>query len=302
MLRLRRSPARSQRKVVRKDQLHYWRSLHNWVVYLKILIRESLFYMTKENGDQNTWSNSPSALGTKKNSGKKGSIAGHYPKHLNLMSIVFARQNSGKDHMRRLCTKKDALLERHGIWRKYYKLKNADKTTVYSLIEAKVMPSPASKSPEEREFVVDSGASLHMMSTMSKRAQERRIEEELAVAKPRPACLVSRNPLSARQTVLRIRVFHTARVQMTPHRTHTRALFLAAHATCDHTFGSRAWRFSVCLEKSFHHWSCLCWMFLRSRFLLSSHHLRKAHLGVCFHRLSICHCLKFWKRSSMWRF
>ena len=30
---------------------------------------------------------------------------------------------------------------------------------------------------------------------------------------------------------------------------HTR-IFFAAHATCDHTFGSRAWRFSVCLEKS----------------------------------------------------
>ena len=28
-------------------------------------------------------------------------------------------------------------------------------------------------------------------------------------------------------------------VQTTLHRTHTRALFLAAHATCDYTFGSR---------------------------------------------------------------
>ena len=108
-----------------------------------------------------------------KKSGKKGSIAGHYPKHLNLMSIVFARQNSGKDHMRRPCIKKDALVEWHGIWRKYYKLKNADKTTVYSPIEARVMPSPTSKSPEEREFVVHSGASMHVMSTMSKRPQEK---------------------------------------------------------------------------------------------------------------------------------
>ena len=38
--------------------------------------------------------------------------------------------------------------------------------------------------------------------------------------------------------------------------------FFAAHATCDYTFGSKAWRFSVCLEKSFHLWSCLCWRFL----------------------------------------
>ena len=43
MLRPRRRPAKSQRKVVRKDQLHYLRSLHKCVVHLKILIRESLF-------------------------------------------------------------------------------------------------------------------------------------------------------------------------------------------------------------------------------------------------------------------
>ena len=45
-----------------------------------------------------------------------------------------------------------------------HKLKNADKTTYYTLIEARVMPAPTSKSPEEREFKVDSGASVHMMS------------------------------------------------------------------------------------------------------------------------------------------
>ena len=50
----------------------------------------------------------------------------------------------------------------------------------------------------------------------------------------------------------------TKGAQERPHRTHTRALFLAAHATCDYTFASRALRFSECLEKSFHHWSCLC--------------------------------------------
>ena len=54
MLRWRRSPARSQRKEVRKDQLHYCRSLHKWFVYLKILIRDSLFSVKKENWDQNT--------------------------------------------------------------------------------------------------------------------------------------------------------------------------------------------------------------------------------------------------------
>ena len=59
------SPAKSQRTMVRKDQLLHWRSLHNLVMYLKILIRESLFYVNKENWHRNQPSNSPRAAGAK---------------------------------------------------------------------------------------------------------------------------------------------------------------------------------------------------------------------------------------------
>ena len=45
-----------------------------------------------------------------------------------------------------------------------YKRKNATKLRFYSSIEARAMPAPMSKSPEEREFVVDSGASMRMLS------------------------------------------------------------------------------------------------------------------------------------------
>ena len=58
-LRPKESPARGQRKVVQKDQLRYSRSLFNWVVYLKILIRENLFYVNLENWDRHSPSNSP---------------------------------------------------------------------------------------------------------------------------------------------------------------------------------------------------------------------------------------------------
>ena len=44
-------------------------------MYHKILILESLCYVKKENWDQDTPSNSPKALGTKKKSGKKGSMS-----------------------------------------------------------------------------------------------------------------------------------------------------------------------------------------------------------------------------------
>ena len=61
----------------KKDQLHYWMSLQNWVVYLKILIWESLFCVNLEFGDQNTLSNSS---WHQKKIGKNGSIARNCPK------------------------------------------------------------------------------------------------------------------------------------------------------------------------------------------------------------------------------
>ena len=54
-----------ENKAVRKDQLLYWRRLHNWVVYLKILIQESLFFVSLENWERTTPSNYPKAPGTK---------------------------------------------------------------------------------------------------------------------------------------------------------------------------------------------------------------------------------------------
>ena len=69
-----------------------------------------------------------------------------------------------KDHMRRPCTKRDVPAELCGIWRKYLPAQEFGQTTFCTPIEAKVMSAPTSKRPEDREFVVDSGASMHMMS------------------------------------------------------------------------------------------------------------------------------------------
>ena len=45
-----------------------------------------------------------------------------------------------------------------------YKLKENDKIAFYSLAEEWVLPAASTKGSEEREFVVDSGASMHMVS------------------------------------------------------------------------------------------------------------------------------------------
>ena len=45
-----------------------------------------------------------------------------------------------------------------------YKLKEESGDAFYSPAEARAMPAPSSKNPEDRQFVIDSGASMHMMS------------------------------------------------------------------------------------------------------------------------------------------
>ena len=45
-----------------------------------------------------------------------------------------------------------------------YKLKKLDKATFHSPVEERRMPAPTSVLPEEKEFVVDSGGSMHMLS------------------------------------------------------------------------------------------------------------------------------------------
>ena len=120
MLRLRRSPARSQRKVVRKDQLHDHRNLHNWSVSLKFLIRESVFHVKKQNWDQNTPSNSSKARDTTSKFGNEGSIARSYSKARTLKTAIRALPDLRKEHETKPCSKKDAPAEQHGIWRKIF--------------------------------------------------------------------------------------------------------------------------------------------------------------------------------------
>ena len=48
--------------------------------------------------------------------------------------------------------------------RKHLQVQRKDKATFYSPAEEWVLPAASTKEPEEREFVVDSGASMHMVS------------------------------------------------------------------------------------------------------------------------------------------
>ena len=53
-----------------------------------------------------------------------------------------------------------------------YKLKHADKATFYSPFAARATPAPTSKSQEEKEFVIDSETSMHMLSRRDLSSEE----------------------------------------------------------------------------------------------------------------------------------
>ena len=91
-----------------------------------------------------------------KNSGTKGSIARHYPKVWTSWAQSLRAKIRGKITWGNLAPRKMRPRSSIGFGENIYKLKNADKTSLHASIEAKAMPAPTSKSPEEREFVVDS--------------------------------------------------------------------------------------------------------------------------------------------------
>ena len=84
---------------------------------------------------------------------------------MNFTSAIRALPDLRKGHQTKPYNKKDAPAEKHGNWRKMStSSKNTDTSLFYSSTEARAMPAPTSKSPDEREFVLDSKASMHMLS------------------------------------------------------------------------------------------------------------------------------------------
>ena len=59
--------------------------------------------------------------------------------------------------------KSDVSVKQRGGWPKYPN-KEKHKATFFSPSENWCLPAPLNQKPEEREFVVDSGASMHMIS------------------------------------------------------------------------------------------------------------------------------------------
>ena len=107
-------------------------------MYLKILIRESLFYVKKVKRDQNAPSNSPRACGTqkkKKDRERKGPLRGII-QNANLMSAVLCAPKFGiRSYEETLHQERCALRVAWDLAKDIYKIKNADKTTFLLLLK-----------------------------------------------------------------------------------------------------------------------------------------------------------------------
>ena len=99
-----------------------------------------------------------------KNWEKKGPSQGIIPKcepqERNPWAPKFEERTQDETLKRERCALKDAW----ELAKDVYKLKMESKDTFHSLVEAWIMPAPSSTEPEERHFVIDSGASMHMSS------------------------------------------------------------------------------------------------------------------------------------------
>ena len=79
---------------------------------------------------------------------------------------ILVLRNSRIEHRKKPCNKNDAPAEKHGIWRNVHKLNNKDKATFFSLSEVflAITITILEENSTKENFVVDSGASMHMLS------------------------------------------------------------------------------------------------------------------------------------------
>ena len=149
MLRRRRSQSRSQRNVVRKDQLLYCRGVYTIGLCVSRFLSEKF--------SKGTWQQTQ--IGERK-SPSRAIIQECEPHERSLCAPKFVERSHEETLHQERCARRVA----RNLAKHIYKLKHADKATFYTSVEARAMPAPTSKRPEEPEFAVDSGASTHMLS------------------------------------------------------------------------------------------------------------------------------------------
>ena len=97
---------------------------------------------------------------------------------------------------KRLKDNSDAPEARHGTLRKIFKLKEKDKATFHSPAEEWLLRAASTKQPEEREFVVDPGASMLLVSEKDRSSAEL---ETMRISKNPSTVMTANGEVQARE-------------------------------------------------------------------------------------------------------
>ena len=164
--RLMNSLAKGPKRKVTKGQWPCWKVHDNWVAYFRIWSRRNLHRFCARaqtcRDQSNVWNSQWLLRVTLKIETKI--LRSDTFAQVNLISVSPTLQNLRIGLKRRQSGKSKVPAKQRGSWPKISsKLKEKQKTTFFSPLENRCLPA-SSLEPEEREFVVDSGASMHMIS------------------------------------------------------------------------------------------------------------------------------------------
>ena len=161
------SQTTNQKRIVVKVLSPYWGLPGNKVVYTRTLNRRnpSRFHGRA----QNSWDQSAAFFLSKGALRHMKTLERECPsqdviQHTGSHGRSTNAQNLRTGLKNRLWNKRDAPAETRGTCKSVHKLKEKEKATFFSPSDVWCPPAPSSTRPEEGEFVVDSGASMNMLS------------------------------------------------------------------------------------------------------------------------------------------
>ena len=147
-----------------------WKVYHNWVVYHKIQMHS--FLKVESLGKtrcRKSWNQFKGVRFTKFTL-RHASIREKKGPSLGKIQVKLRHPKSLRNKIRRSVPWRDwktrAMCPKQGLGscQKIYKLNANGKATFFSPAEKWVLPNASAREPEERQFVVHSGASMHMVS------------------------------------------------------------------------------------------------------------------------------------------
>ena len=160
------SQAKGPKRMVTNLQWLFWKLHDNWVAYFKIWSRRSLqrFYGRAQTyGSQSDVFIHQRRVASRQHSRPKSIAWNDLPRW---SSSAYPNAPKMEDRSQEE-TERQERCAREAAWKlakNILKLKEKDKTAFFSLSENGCLPAPSTLKPEEREFVVDFGASMHRIS------------------------------------------------------------------------------------------------------------------------------------------